>query len=120
MPGVNGTAATRELRRSGYRGLIIGLTGDPPGAPEVREFEAAGLNMCLGKDSQGTLEIIEQIKTLQTGLALKAQAASGHTLPPAVAAAAAQAASARHPAAPPAVAATPKAWPAADAPQADC
>ncbi|KAG8461662.1 hypothetical protein KFE25_001280 [Diacronema lutheri] len=54
MPTMGGTAATRELRRRGFDGLIIGLTGDMVGCDDRTQFEAAGLDMCLDKHSEGT------------------------------------------------------------------
>mmetsp|Transcript_22270 Transcript_22270/g.57204 ORF Transcript_22270/g.57204 Transcript_22270/m.57204 type:complete len:195 (-) Transcript_22270:69-653(-) len=64
MPLMTGTAATRELRRMGFMGTIIGMTGDPPGAAEFREFEAAGLNLCTGKDTPGVWALTEKLCTI--------------------------------------------------------
>mmetsp|Transcript_16365 Transcript_16365/g.47707 ORF Transcript_16365/g.47707 Transcript_16365/m.47707 type:complete len:802 (-) Transcript_16365:66-2471(-) len=53
MPVMSGAEATREMRRMGYTGLIIGLTGDPIGSPDRAAFEAAGLDACTDKTADG-------------------------------------------------------------------
>jgi len=72
MPVMGGTATTLELRRLGYSGVIIGMTGDPAGCDERREFEAAGLTACLDKDSAGLEEVVrllrDHARKLQRGL----------------------------------------------------
>lgn len=65
MPEMTGTAAVRELRRTGYTGLVVGLTGDPPGAPEVAAFLEAGLDECLGKDSTGIAALGAHVRAVQ-------------------------------------------------------
>jgi CheY-like chemotaxis protein len=60
MPVMTGEQATRALRSAGYRGVIIGMTGDPTGSADRSEFEAAGLNRCLDKDSKA-IEILHGI-----------------------------------------------------------
>ena len=46
MPRMNGTTATQEMRRRGFTGVIIGITGDSDNAA-LQEFIAAGANACL-------------------------------------------------------------------------
>jgi len=53
MPEMCGAEATRELRAMGFTGLIVGMTGDPIGCEERAKFEAAGLDACVDKDSEG-------------------------------------------------------------------
>ena len=48
MPRMNGTTATQEMRRRGYAGVIIGITGDSDNAA-LQEFITAGANACLVK-----------------------------------------------------------------------
>ena len=48
MPRMNGTAATEEMRRRGYAGVVIGITGDDDDVTR-QEFLAAGANACLVK-----------------------------------------------------------------------
>jgi len=57
MPNMSGTEATRALRAHGYSGVVVGMTGDPTGCPERCEFEAAGLNSCVDKDSKGVAHL---------------------------------------------------------------
>eukprot|EP00306_Pavlova_sp_CCMP459_P015030 CAMPEP_0185201416 /NCGR_PEP_ID=MMETSP1140-20130426/49202_1 /TAXON_ID=298111 /ORGANISM="Pavlova sp., Strain CCMP459" /LENGTH=228 /DNA_ID=CAMNT_0027768803 /DNA_START=15 /DNA_END=701 /DNA_ORIENTATION=- len=59
MPRCGGEEATRRLRAIGYRGLVIGMTGDPVGSPDRTAFEAAGLDECTDK----TLEGMEVVST---------------------------------------------------------
>ena len=48
MPRMNGIEATVELRRCGYKGVIIGITGEDD--DETRQqFKSAGANDCLTK-----------------------------------------------------------------------
>ena len=48
MPRMNGIQATEELRRCGYQGVIIGVTGEDD--DETRQqFKSAGANECLTK-----------------------------------------------------------------------
>ena len=48
MPRMNGIQATEELRRCGYQGVIIGITGE--GDHETkRQFTSAGAHDCLTK-----------------------------------------------------------------------
>ncbi|KAG8463315.1 hypothetical protein KFE25_004826 [Diacronema lutheri] len=52
MPRLGGAATTRRLRA--YNGVvIIGMTGDPSGSEEREAFEAAGLDACVDKTSNG-------------------------------------------------------------------
>ena len=48
MPRMNGTTATQEMRRRGYAGVIIGITGDDDELTK-QEFLTAGANGCLVK-----------------------------------------------------------------------
>lgn len=48
MPRMNGTTATQEMRRRGYAGVIIGITGDDDDVTK-QEFMTAGANGCLVK-----------------------------------------------------------------------
>ena len=43
MPNMNGALATAEIRRLGYTGLIVGVTGNSQDA-DIREFMSAGLD----------------------------------------------------------------------------
>ena len=48
MPGKDGVSATEELRRAGYVGIVIGVTGD--GQPEnISIFKEAGADDVLIK-----------------------------------------------------------------------
>jgi CheY-like chemotaxis protein len=58
MPRMSGAATSREMRARGYRGIIVGITGDPSGCDDRNEFEAAGLDACLDKDSGGLDELV--------------------------------------------------------------
>ena len=48
MPRMNGTTATQEMRRHGYAGVIVGITGDDDQSSK-QEFLTAGANDCLVK-----------------------------------------------------------------------
>jgi CheY-like chemotaxis protein len=48
MPVMDGHTATARLRQLGYRGLIVGVTGDVH-PDEVAEFRRAGADAVLGK-----------------------------------------------------------------------
>ena len=61
---MTGTAATRALRANGFAGLIIGMTGDPAGCPERSEFEAAGLDGCLDKDTKAMNFLLGLLKDI--------------------------------------------------------
>mmetsp|Transcript_21147 Transcript_21147/g.54544 ORF Transcript_21147/g.54544 Transcript_21147/m.54544 type:complete len:114 (-) Transcript_21147:417-758(-) len=65
MPRLTGEQATRALRAAGYQGVIVGMTGDPRGSPERTEFDSAGLNEVLDKDTLG----IERLKEIIAGFA---------------------------------------------------
>jgi len=67
MPELSGTATARALRAGGYAGMIVGVTGDPRGSPERAEFEGAGLNDCLEKDSSGVQRIKEIVASFALG-----------------------------------------------------
>jgi CheY-like chemotaxis protein len=64
MPNMNGTDATLELRRMGYAGTIVGMTGDPSGCAERERFERSGLDLCVNKDSVGVAEIVTLLQHL--------------------------------------------------------
>lgn len=48
MPIMNGVDATRAIRRAGFAGLIVGVTGDV-GETERRLLLEAGANVVLAK-----------------------------------------------------------------------
>ena len=48
MPRMNGIEATVELRRCGYKGVIIGVTGEDDDDTR-QQFKSAGANDCLTK-----------------------------------------------------------------------
>ena len=48
MPNMNGQTATRKIREMGYRGIIIGVTGDVMD-DEIQDFKASGANAVLEK-----------------------------------------------------------------------
>jgi CheY-like chemotaxis protein len=64
MPNMSGTLAARALRAYGYSGKIVGLTGDPRGCPERDEFDAAGLNASLDKDSEAVAYVLEMLRAI--------------------------------------------------------
>jgi CheY-like chemotaxis protein len=64
MPNLTGTEATKRIREHGYAGKIVGMTGDPIGCLERAEFESAGLDVCVNKDSQGVQLIVRELKAL--------------------------------------------------------
>jgi len=49
MPVLTGEKVTRALRAGGFKGMIVGMTGDPSGCTERDDFEASGLNLCVDK-----------------------------------------------------------------------
>jgi len=59
MPVLTGEKATRALRASGFEGIIVGMTGDPHGCSERDEFEAAGLSLCVDKDTPGIHRVVQ-------------------------------------------------------------
>ncbi|KAJ1617221.1 hypothetical protein T492DRAFT_1101500, partial [Pavlovales sp. CCMP2436] len=63
MPVLIGTKATRALREGGFRGVIIGMTGDPKGCSERDEFEASGLTECVDKDTSGIQRVAQLISS---------------------------------------------------------
>ena len=48
MPRMDGMQATRELRYLGYRGVVIGVTGDAQ-EEDIRGFKNAGADAVLPK-----------------------------------------------------------------------
>jgi len=64
MPNMRGHEATRVLRAAGYKGLIIGMTGDPRGSSDRAEFENCGIDECIEKDTPGTQRLAAIIKEL--------------------------------------------------------
>jgi len=80
MPGVSGTAATRRLRAMGFRGVVVGMTGDPVGSPDRNEFEAAGLTACVDKTPEGMAAVQRQVDALLdgTGALSSVQQRPGH------------------------------------------
>jgi CheY-like chemotaxis protein len=61
MPNKTGAAAAAELRRSGWAGPIVGITGDPKGCEDRNAFEAAGLDMIFDKDSKAVAKLKEYL-----------------------------------------------------------
>lgn len=51
MPNMTGAALAIELRRRGYVGKVIGMTGDPKGSSDRDTFERSGVDLVLDKDS---------------------------------------------------------------------
>jgi len=64
MPKMDGTTAAAKMRAIGFRGTIIGMTGDPEGCDERTTFEASGIDECLDKDSAGIERVIEVVKKM--------------------------------------------------------
>jgi len=73
MPIMSGATATATIRQGEFSAvtngtqpgtLIVGCTGDPPSSEDRREFEAAGLDECVDKDSAGLERIIERLRLL--------------------------------------------------------
>lgn len=63
MPRLTGAETARELRANGYRGLIIGMTGDPTGSRDRDDFQQAGLDVCLDKDTAGVDRIVSTLSS---------------------------------------------------------
>ena len=55
----------------GYRGLIVGMTGDPPGCDDRVHFETSGVDVCVDKGAHA----IRRVKQLLAN-ALDAHAAA--------------------------------------------
>lgn len=77
MPVMDGTTAAREIRRLGYNGTILGVTGNAV-AEDVRNFELAGADIVIikpldAKKFEDALMTIESRKKmpLKQGLSLK-------------------------------------------------
>lgn len=81
MPILNGTATVRALRELGCTALIIGVTGDPPGCHERNCFQAAGLDMCLDKDTDGLHQLVDVLKADGQRLLRDASPVHGATRP---------------------------------------
>lgn len=62
MPEIGGTEASARLRRAGYSGYIIGMTGDPAGCEDRQRFEASGVDLVVDKDTAG----VERLRALLT------------------------------------------------------
>lgn len=62
MPTMGGEQTARALRALGFTGMIVGMTGDPRGAPERTAFERAGLDECIDKDTPSVARITELIE----------------------------------------------------------
>jgi hypothetical protein len=69
MPRMIGAEATRVLRASGFKGVIMCMTGDPSGCAERQDFESSGTDACVNKDREGIRAVIEQL----TSMALESQ-----------------------------------------------
>jgi hypothetical protein len=81
MPNLSGTQATQELRKRGFSGKIISMTGDPSGCLDREEFEKAGLDLCVNKDSRGVQLIVCELQQIRasddTGVSLRRRVANG-------------------------------------------
>mmetsp|Transcript_24071 Transcript_24071/g.62016 ORF Transcript_24071/g.62016 Transcript_24071/m.62016 type:complete len:819 (+) Transcript_24071:46-2502(+) len=77
MPRMTGTKATLALRENGFEGIIIGMTGDPAGCAERDEFEAAGLNAIVDKDTAAVKYISSVLLSFCTAASSAAPAAAG-------------------------------------------
>jgi hypothetical protein len=64
MPNLCGAETAQQLRKHGYTGIIMGMTGDPVGCFDREAFEASGLDMCVNKDSQGVQRIVRELNQL--------------------------------------------------------
>lgn len=71
MPEMDGPIATMKLREQGYKGLIVGLTGNIF-ETEVRLFEAAGANHVLAKP----LNMVELQKIVSLWLTIEGNISS--------------------------------------------
>lgn len=77
MPVLSGVEAARQMRKAGFEGYIVGLTGDVMlGGSELEDederavFENSGVDICLTKGSREVVEIIDAtVRNLQAGLA---------------------------------------------------
>jgi len=65
MPVMPGAEAVRRMVASGYTGIIVGVTGDPPGCEEHAAFLASGLSVLLGKDSTGIRCVVDLLQHLK-------------------------------------------------------
>jgi len=81
MPVLTGEKATRQLRAGGFKGMIIGMTGDPHGCSERDEFEAAGLSLCVDKDTPGIRRVYQVLGSFALNEELSAGSSSS---PPAL------------------------------------
>jgi CheY-like chemotaxis protein len=89
MPNMSGTHATRALRAAGYKGVIVGMTGDPLGCEEREEFDAAGLTMSLEKDSNSVAHVLALLADMSAKAQRAHQEAAAAAPPPPVRAASA-------------------------------
>lgn len=62
MPIMSGIEATREMRKHGFNGTILGITGDPAGSPDRVDFENAGLDLCVDKTTEGMRAIESMLR----------------------------------------------------------
>ena len=62
MPVMGGAATASALRAGGYRGLIVGVTGDPSGCADRDSFETSGLDRCLSKDTEGMEQLVNALR----------------------------------------------------------
>jgi signal transduction histidine kinase/CheY-like chemotaxis protein len=62
MPMMCGGPFTRELRALGFSGPVVGMTGDPAGGEDRREFESSGLTACFDKDMTGVAALIDEMR----------------------------------------------------------
>jgi signal transduction histidine kinase/DNA-binding response OmpR family regulator len=64
MPVMGGTQAARALRAAGFKGVIVGLTGDPHGCVERDEFDASGVDLTLDKGSSAIALLLAMLRDL--------------------------------------------------------
>ncbi|KAJ1619133.1 histidine kinase-like ATPase [Pavlovales sp. CCMP2436] len=77
MPILTGEKATRALRAGGFEGFILGMTGDPKGCSDRDEFEAAGLSLCVDKDTPGIHRVAQVIGSFALDEALEEEPSTG-------------------------------------------
>ncbi|KAJ1634238.1 hypothetical protein T492DRAFT_1142322, partial [Pavlovales sp. CCMP2436] len=61
MPRISGAGLAYWIRARGEPMLVVGMTGDPVGCEDRLDFEAAGLDLCLEKNAEGTAALVDVI-----------------------------------------------------------
>ena len=69
MPNMSGIAATKELRKIGFRGLIVGVSGNTQ-SDDVVAFGEAGADLVLPKPLQMTM-LTDLLQRCKLDLSLK-------------------------------------------------